>query len=240
MNFTAKELAQILAILDAKTNSFVSLVRIAGLRPGHDFRGANLRGVNFRTDDLTGFDFSGADLIGADVSMAKGVDGATWVNVKTNNTTRGRERLVGKQANSRDVETNPVPKRTSIHEKPLESVAQQPESKLSNPAVVAPQRPPSRKSLKSIFRTSTRPTPAVPIHQSVKHDYIICLEDGQKVVQLKHHLRAKFRMTPRQYRAKWDLPDDYPMEPPSNDERRSGTKTSNKQKTTGRNWRSQR
>lgn len=52
--------------------------------------------------------------------------------------------------------------------------------------------------------------PAVPIKKSVHPDYLICLDDGIKVKMLKRHLRG-LGMTPDQYRAKWDLPSDYPM-----------------------------
>ena len=62
--------------------------------------------------------------------------------------------------------------------------------------------------------------PAVPIEKSVQPDYIVCLEDGKKFQSLKRHLR-KFDMTPDQYRAKWDLPRDYPMVAPNYASRRS-------------------
>jgi predicted transcriptional regulator len=57
--------------------------------------------------------------------------------------------------------------------------------------------------------------PAVAVRASVKHDYIVCLEDGAKLKMLKRYLRTHFDMTPEQYRAKWDLPRDYPMVAPS-------------------------
>jgi predicted transcriptional regulator len=41
--------------------------------------------------------------------------------------------------------------------------------------------------------------PAVPIKNSVKPDYIICLEDGKKFKSLKRHLKS-FDLTPEQYR----------------------------------------
>ena len=63
--------------------------------------------------------------------------------------------------------------------------------------------------------------PAVPIKKSVQPDYIVCLEDGKKFKSLKRHLRTKFDMTPDQYRAKWDLPRDYPMVAPNYASRRS-------------------
>ncbi|UDF03987.1 MucR family transcriptional regulator [Asticcacaulis sp. AND118] len=56
--------------------------------------------------------------------------------------------------------------------------------------------------------------PAVPVRKSVTSEYLICLEDGRKFKSLKRHLRAKFNMSPEEYRAKWNLPQDYPMVAP--------------------------
>jgi len=52
--------------------------------------------------------------------------------------------------------------------------------------------------------------PAVSIRKSVSPDYLICLDDGLKFKSLRRHL-STLGMTPDQYRAKWNLPDDYPM-----------------------------
>ncbi|GBU17354.1 MULTISPECIES: MucR family transcriptional regulator [Methylobacterium] len=57
--------------------------------------------------------------------------------------------------------------------------------------------------------------PAVPIKKSVTPDHIVCLEDGRTFKSLKRHLRAKYDLTPEQYRAKWGLPPDYPMVAPN-------------------------
>jgi predicted transcriptional regulator len=57
--------------------------------------------------------------------------------------------------------------------------------------------------------------PAVPVRNSVKKDYIICLEDGKKLKMLKRHLMTHYGMTPDDYRAKWGLPADYPMVAPA-------------------------
>ena len=57
--------------------------------------------------------------------------------------------------------------------------------------------------------------PAVPVKRSVTPDYIICLEDGQKFKSLKRHLRTRYKMTPDQYREKWNLPPDYSMVAPN-------------------------
>jgi predicted transcriptional regulator len=57
--------------------------------------------------------------------------------------------------------------------------------------------------------------PAVPIKKSVTPDHIICLEDGKKFKSLKRHLRTHYKMSPEEYRAKWQLPHDYPMVAPN-------------------------
>ena len=57
--------------------------------------------------------------------------------------------------------------------------------------------------------------PAVPIRNSVKRDYIVCLDDGKKLKMLKRHLMTHYGMTPDDYRAKWGLPADYPMVAPA-------------------------
>ena len=63
--------------------------------------------------------------------------------------------------------------------------------------------------------------PAVPVRQSVKPDYIVCLEDGRKLKMLKRYLRSRYDMSPDEYRRRWNLPADYPMVAPSYTERRS-------------------
>ncbi|WBY06368.1 MucR family transcriptional regulator [Sphingomonas sp. 7/4-4] len=62
--------------------------------------------------------------------------------------------------------------------------------------------------------------PAVSIRSSVKPDFIVCLEDGKKLKMLKRHLMTHYQMTPEQYRAKWNLPADYPMVAPNYAEQR--------------------
>ena len=63
--------------------------------------------------------------------------------------------------------------------------------------------------------------PAVPIRASVKPDYLVCLEDGKKLKMLRRYLGTQYNMTPDEYRAKWNLPDDYPMVAPNYAARRS-------------------
>jgi predicted transcriptional regulator len=62
--------------------------------------------------------------------------------------------------------------------------------------------------------------PAVPVRNSVKPDYIVCLDDGKKLKMLKRHLMTHYGMTPDDYRAKWGLPADYPMVAPAYAEQR--------------------
>jgi len=57
--------------------------------------------------------------------------------------------------------------------------------------------------------------PAVPVRKSITPDFLICLEDGRKFKSLKRHLRTKYNMSPEEYRAKWNLPKDYPMVAPN-------------------------
>lgn len=64
------------------------------------------------------------------------------------------------------------------------------------------------------------PEPAVSIRSSVKPDHIVCLEDGKKLKMLKRHLMTHYNMTPEQYRARWNLPTDYPMVAPNYAEKR--------------------
>ena len=67
----------------------------------------------------------------------------------------------------------------------------------------------------------TSQKPAVPIRRSINPDYIVCLEDGRKLKMLKRHLRAAFNLSPEAYRARWGLPQDYPMVAPNYAKKRS-------------------
>lgn len=65
-----------------------------------------------------------------------------------------------------------------------------------------------------------KPQPAVAIRNSIKPDYIVCLEDGKKLKMLKRYLRTNYNMSPEEYRARWGLPADYPMVAPNYAEKR--------------------
>ena len=63
--------------------------------------------------------------------------------------------------------------------------------------------------------SAPRPEPAVPVSKSITPDHLICLEDGRKLKMLKRYLRSRYDMTPEEYRARWNLPADYPMVAPN-------------------------
>ncbi|WND04151.1 MucR family transcriptional regulator [Temperatibacter marinus] len=57
--------------------------------------------------------------------------------------------------------------------------------------------------------------PAVSVEESITDDYLVCLEDGKKLKLLKRHLKARYNMSPDDYRSKWGLPSSYPMVAPN-------------------------
>jgi predicted transcriptional regulator len=71
------------------------------------------------------------------------------------------------------------------------------------------------KTLSEVGKEPARPEPAVPVTESVFPDYIVCLEDGQKLKMLKRHLMSAYSLTPQQYRQRWGLPPTYPMVAPN-------------------------
>jgi predicted transcriptional regulator len=75
------------------------------------------------------------------------------------------------------------------------------------------------------FNSPSFPTkrgePFVPIKDSIKPDYIVCLEDGKRLKMLKRHLKTAYNMTPEQYKERWNLPSDYPMIAPNYAQQRS-------------------
>ena len=70
-------------------------------------------------------------------------------------------------------------------------------------------------SLTAAAESAMTQKPAVPVRKSVGQDYIICLEDGKKLKMLKRYLRSRYNLSPDEYRAKWQLPADYPMVAPA-------------------------
>jgi len=63
--------------------------------------------------------------------------------------------------------------------------------------------------------------PAVSVKKSVQPDFIVCLEDGKKLKMLKRYLRSRYKLSPSEYRDRWNLPPDYPMVAPNYAQKRS-------------------
>ena len=63
--------------------------------------------------------------------------------------------------------------------------------------------------------------PAVPIRNSVRPDYVVCLDCGFRAVMLRRHLNSKHGLTPEAYRARWGLPLDHPVTAPNHSKHRS-------------------
>jgi predicted transcriptional regulator len=70
-------------------------------------------------------------------------------------------------------------------------------------------------------KAAEAPTPAVPVKNSVRPDFLVCLEDGRKVTMLKRYLATRYGLTPDEYRKRWGLAWDYPMVAPAYAARRS-------------------
>ena len=74
-------------------------------------------------------------------------------------------------------------------------------------------------SLSSLNQPEVAPepllTPAVSIKKSVTAESITCLDCGKKLKMLKRHLMTDHNLTPDDYRAKWGLPEGYPIVAPN-------------------------
>lgn len=74
--------------------------------------------------------------------------------------------------------------------------------------------------------TDVQRTPAVPVRRSVLPDAIVCLECGVRQKMLKRHIKAAHGLEPADYRARWNLPADYPLISSEYSARRSALATS--------------
>jgi predicted transcriptional regulator len=109
---------------------------------------------------------------------------------------------------------------TALNGWPVHLPARFKDENVSAPETEPPTSPPARLRVLGASSPASR-EPAVPIETSVTDDYIISLEDGRRYRSLKRHLMARHGMTPNDYRAKWGLPNDYPMVAPSYARQRS-------------------
>ena len=57
--------------------------------------------------------------------------------------------------------------------------------------------------------------PAVAVKRSVFADHIVCLDCGKHLSMLKRHLMTDHKLTPEQYRQRWELPFSYPLVAPN-------------------------
>ena len=55
-----------------------------------------------------------------------------------------------------------------------------------------------------------KPESAVTVKQSVTAGHIVCLDCGKHFSMLKRHLMTDHKLTPEQYRQRWELPRSYP------------------------------
>ena len=63
--------------------------------------------------------------------------------------------------------------------------------------------------------------PTVPIRQSVRPEYVVCLECGFRAKTLRRHLRVEHGLSVDEYRARWTLRSDHPLTAPAYSQRRS-------------------
>jgi len=66
----------------------------------------------------------------------------------------------------------------------------------------------------SLRQTMRAQLSAKEVSASVADDYITCFEDGTRHIMLRRYIKRKWGLSPAEYRAKWNLPDDYPMTAP--------------------------
>lgn len=64
-------------------------------------------------------------------------------------------------------------------------------------------------------------TPAVSIRQSVRHDYVVCLDCGYRGKTLRRHIGVRHSLTGDEYRQRWGLRSDHPLTAPAYSECRS-------------------
>ena len=57
--------------------------------------------------------------------------------------------------------------------------------------------------------------PAVAVKRSVFADHVVCLDCGKHLTMLKRHLMTDHKLTPEQYRQRWELPFSYPLVAPN-------------------------
>ena len=69
-------------------------------------------------------------------------------------------------------------------------------------------------TVEQVIAAPPKAEPAVPVKKSVLADHIVCLDCGKHFSVLRRHLMTDHKMTPEQYRQRWDLPSSYPLVAP--------------------------
>jgi predicted transcriptional regulator len=64
-------------------------------------------------------------------------------------------------------------------------------------------------------------TPAVSVRQSVRHEYVVCLDCGYRGKMLQRHVVGKHGLNRDEYLQRWGLRSDHPLTAPAYSERRS-------------------
>jgi predicted transcriptional regulator len=64
-------------------------------------------------------------------------------------------------------------------------------------------------------------TPAVSMRQSVRHDYVVCLECGHPGKTLRRHISNRHGLSRAEYLIRWGLQPDHPLTAPAYSEHRS-------------------
>ncbi len=77
------------------------------------------------------------------------------------------------------------------------------------------------KSLAGLETAPEELKPAVPIKQSVKPAYIVCLECGTKNKMAKRHIKTAHNLSVEEYRERWNLDGNYPLVAPDYSAQRS-------------------
>jgi predicted transcriptional regulator len=64
-------------------------------------------------------------------------------------------------------------------------------------------------------------TPAVSVRQSVRHDYVVCLDCGYRGKMLRRHISIQHGLSRDEYLRRWGLRNDHPLIAPAYAEQRS-------------------
>ena len=64
-------------------------------------------------------------------------------------------------------------------------------------------------------------SPAIAINRSYGRDFVVCIECGWRGQMLRRHLSTAHDLSPRDYRARWNLKITHPLTAPGYTERRS-------------------